>query len=268
MKKPEKIVVYTAIINNYDVLRNPSFIDPTIDYVCFTDQPRWFKLSTKTIWQIRPIPDGTLDATRLNRLVKLQPHVYFPEYGYSVYVDGGMDIIGDIRALLEKYGYPAMLSFAHPLRNCIYEEGEVCIQKGKEDPTRINAQLAVYQAEGHPRNFGMIEANVLIRRHNDPVVKKVMNEWWHEVQTRSRRDQLSFPYVARRNAFWPTVMGKDHALRASAYFSLRTNIGHRRSRMTLAERARILADVHLAWRISGLTSRLRSNRKPNRNPSE
>lgn len=255
-----RIVVYTAIVNNYDVLRNPTFFDPTIDYVCFTDQPRWLKLSTNTIWQIRAIPAAKLDATRLNRLVKLQPHIYFPDYDYSVYVDGGMDVIGDIRALLERYNHPAMLSFAHPLRDCIYDEGEVCIQMRKEDPSKIRTQLAFYESEGHPRHFGMIEANVLIRRHGDAEVHKVMNAWWHEVQIRSRRDQLSFPYVARKNAFWPTIMGKDHALKASDYFSLRTNAGHRHSPITLAERARILTNTHLTWRLRALHSKIRSKK--------
>lgn len=249
MKARDRIVVYTAIVNNYDVLRNPSHIDDTLDYVCFTDQPQWLRLSTHTVWTIRPIPPAGLDSTRMNRMMKLQPHRFFPDHDYSIYVDGCIDIIGDVRSLLQKYAHPRMLSFRHPLRDCIYEEGEVCIQMSKDDPEAIRNQLEHYRSQGHPENFSLIEAGVLIRKHNDDLISRLMDEWWQEVLTRSRRDQLSFPYVARRNGFWPTMMGNDHVRGASAYFALRTNIGHRPHGISLKEKMRILNQVHLLWRF-------------------
>lgn len=33
----KKLVVYTAIVENYDTLRDLVFIDDNCDYVCFTD---------------------------------------------------------------------------------------------------------------------------------------------------------------------------------------------------------------------------------------
>lgn len=249
MNPHNRIVVYTAIINNYDALRNPSCIDGNLDYVCFTDQPHWLRLTTRTIWEIRPIPHSGLDATRMNRMIKLQPHRFFPDHEYSIYIDGCVDIIGDVRGLLEKYAYPRMLSFRHPLRDCIYEEGETCIGMMKDDPASIREQLAHYRSQGHPEHFSLIEAGVLIRRHNDAFIARLMDQWWQEVLTRSRRDQLSFPYVARRNGFWPTIMGDDHLRGASRYFSLRTSMGHRPDGLGLKEKMHILAQVHFLWRL-------------------
>ncbi len=248
MSPRNKIVVYTAIVNNYNPLRNPAHIDPEIDYVCFTDQPKWFALTNNTIWKGRPFPKSNLDPTRANRQVKLLPHRFFPEYDYSIYVDGSIRIIGDIRALLEKYAYPSMLSFNHPLRSCIYEEGQVCIEMRKEDPQVITRQLDMYRSEGFPENFGLIEGGVLIRRHNDPTIIKLMEEWWHELLTQSRRDQLSFPYVAWRSGFWPVTMGKESVWGASETFKLETT-RHGSKSMTLMERLRVLADVFFLWRF-------------------
>jgi hypothetical protein len=245
---PKKIVVYTAIVNNYNPLRNPANVDPGIDYVCFTDQPRWFALSNNTIWKGRPFPDGDLDATRMNRQVKLLPHKFFPEYEYSVYVDGSINIVGDIRALLEKYDHPSMLSFNHPRRSCIYEEGKVCIEMGKEDPRVIARQLDRYRSEGFPEDFGLTENAVLIRRHNDPAIIKLMEDWWHELLTESRRDQLSFPYVAWRNGFWPVTMGKESVWGSSEVFKLETT-HHGGKTLGLMERFRVLADVYFLWRF-------------------
>lgn len=245
-KKNNKIVVYTAISNNYDKLRNPRYIDPSLDYVCFTDQPYWQRLANNTVWKIRPFPKAKTDPVRKNRMVKLQPHIYFSEYEYSVYVDGRIDIIGDIKELLAKYDYPIMLAFKHPLRSCIYEEGQACIDKGKEDPDVIMKQLDYYKSQGHPEQAGLIEACALIRKHNDPSIVKIMNGWLNELLARSRRDQLSFPFVARLNGFWPTTMGEDNAWGKSKYFLMRT---HDSKRLSFREKLRILADVHITWRL-------------------
>ena len=52
----KKIVVYTVITNNYDKVRNPSYIDQDVDYVCLTDQKSWFSLINNTVWKIKPLP--------------------------------------------------------------------------------------------------------------------------------------------------------------------------------------------------------------------
>lgn len=248
MAQGNNIVVYTAIVGNYNPLRNPRRVEAGVDYVCFTDEPRWFALANNTVWQCRPFPKSTLDATRMNRQVKLLPHQFFSEYEYSIYIDGSINIIGDIRALLAKYGHPKMLSFKHPKRDCAYQEGQVCIEMNKETPEAINRQLAAYRAEGFPEHFGMIEAGVLIRRHNDPEVIALMEDWWHELKTQSRRDQISFPLVAWRHHFWPTLMGEKNVWGSSEVFKLETNY-HGGRKLTLVDRLRILADIHLLWRF-------------------
>jgi len=48
-----RLVIYTAIIGNYDTLKDPEYIDENCDYVCFTDN-RELK---SDIWQIRLIKD-------------------------------------------------------------------------------------------------------------------------------------------------------------------------------------------------------------------
>lgn len=248
MSPRNKVVVYTAIVNNYNPLRNPAHIDPEIDYVCFTDQPKWFALTNNTIWKGRPFPKSDLDPTRINRQVKLLPHQFFPEYDYSIYVDGSINIVGPIQPLLAEYDYPKMLCHKHPKRNCIYEEGQVCIGLKKETPEAITRQLEQYRSEGFPGHHGMIEASVLIRRHNDPEIVKLMEAWWHELRTQSRRDQISFPYVAWRRHFWPAIMGETNVWGSSEVFRLETT-HHGDRRMTLMDRIRILADVYFLWRF-------------------
>lgn len=251
MHKKANIVVYSAIANNYNPLLNPSVRDEGIDYFCFTDQALWYRLANNIVWKIKPFPKDVrdLEPTRKCRMVKILPHRFFPEYEYSVCVDGSIDIIGDIRALLTQYDYPAMLCFKHPKRSCIYQEGKTCIDLGKDDPQVISRQLDCYRGQGFPENAGLIESGVLIRRHNDPTVIRVMEDWWREVRTQSRRDQLSFPYVAWRNDFWPTTMGDESVWGSSRVFTLRMNSYHGDKKITLLDRLLKLADAHLMWRF-------------------
>jgi hypothetical protein len=249
MPNNKNIIVYTAISNQYNALLNPSHIDAGLDYCCFTDQVFWNRLANNTVWKIRPLPKEDIDPVRLCRMVKILPHLFFPDHEYSVWVDGSINIIGDIQTLLTQYNYPAMLFFKHPKRSCIYQEGKTCIDLGKDDPQVISRQLDCYREQGFPENAGLIESGVLIRRHNDPAVIRVMDEWWREVRTQSRRDQLSFPYVAWRNDFWPTTMGDESVWGSSQVFTLRMNSYHGDKKITLLDRLLKLADTYIMWRF-------------------
>lgn len=37
LKKKEKVLIYTAIFGNYDVITEPQYVDEYCDYICFTD---------------------------------------------------------------------------------------------------------------------------------------------------------------------------------------------------------------------------------------
>ena len=77
-----KLVIYTVIIDGYDTLKEPEFLDENCDYVCFTND----KKLTSEIWQIRLIEETHLDNTRLQRMYKILPHRFLSEYEYSIYI--------------------------------------------------------------------------------------------------------------------------------------------------------------------------------------
>lgn len=53
-----------------------------------------------------------------------------------------------------------------------------------------------YRSEGFPENAEMVQTGIEVRRHNDPNLIKFNELWFDEVRTKSKRDQLSFNYVA------------------------------------------------------------------------
>ena len=205
IKRDPRIVVYTCITGGYDSIKEPSFVTPGVDYVCFTDN---LSMKSKT-WDIRPIPDELLGYTKVKqqRGVKILPHRYLPEYDISVWVDGNMDVKGNIVDYLKTFDFNTYSVFIpeHPARKCIYKEKDACVRIKKITGDGIilaNKQMERYRKEKFPENNGLVQTNIVIRKHNDEYSKKLMELWWSELKEYSHRDQLSFNY-----ALWKT--GKE-----------------------------------------------------------
>jgi len=196
-----KIVIYTAIFGPYDDLI-PQRKIRGIDYVCFTDQP--FKSKSWKIIQVAPEYD---DTPRNSRKRKILPHLYLQEYDYSVFMDGNYLVRRNIKSFIEDgLSKHNMLIYDHmqcnDARDCVYEEHAALVALGeekgffKDDPEKMKRQMDQYKAEKYPVHNGLIFSAVLLRRHNDPEVIRLMETWWHELENGSKRDQLSFNYTA------------------------------------------------------------------------
>ncbi|MCB9203052.1 MAG: DUF616 domain-containing protein [Flavobacteriales bacterium] len=206
----KKIVVYTAVFGGYsDIL--PQKVNKNIDFICFTDKPE--KLKNRKPWKIFKVePPIKNDSVRSNRYFKLHPHKYFKDYDYSIYVDSNYLIIGDVIELINqvlKDNYLACFdhnqTIADP-RNCIYDEYKFLkelYEKGnkKGDPAKMDSYIEKLKKEGYPKNNGLIFAGVLLRKHNDEQCIKFMESWFKTVLDESRRDQLSFNYIAWKHNF-------------------------------------------------------------------
>lgn len=201
--KRNKKVVYTAITGNFDDLLIPEYVNEDWDYICFSDTD-----IKSDFWQIKKMDDSDLDIVRKAKKYKILPHIYLSEYDYSIYIDGNFVIIGDMNEYVNKYVTTApMLCLTHPERNCIYDEAEACISLKKDSKNIIRAQINKYLVEKYPKNNGLIAGGILFRKHNDQVIKDVMNAWWNEIKSHSYRDQLSFNYVCWKKYFEYDICG-------------------------------------------------------------
>jgi GT2 family glycosyltransferase len=184
-----KIVVYTAVSGGYDVLQDPKHVLPNCDYVAFSDRP----LDCK-VWQIRPFNYFESDIARISRFVKLHPHIYFPNYKTSIWIDANISLTGDPQPFADCLGDDGLMAlFPHPHRNCIYVEGHECIKRSKDNSVIIESQLSKYRSRVFPNDAGLWETGVLVRNHLDPKCKQLMAAWWKEIFLGSRRDQISLP---------------------------------------------------------------------------
>lgn len=191
-----KRVIYTCITGGYENIVDPSYVQDDFDYVCFTDNMN----QSSKVWQFRPIPNELqkLSKVKQQRVIKICPHKYLPEYYESIWVDGSIDILGDMNEFIETYCNKPNKSVyirKHPKRNSIYEEATACVAQKKDVAKNVYSQTEKYRKNGFPTGYGLVESNIIYRKHNDPYCIQLMNKWVEEVINGSHRDQLSFNYA-------------------------------------------------------------------------
>jgi GT2 family glycosyltransferase len=194
-------VIYTCITGGYDDLKNHTYIDQDWDYICFTDDLSIGNANNSS-WQIRPLFFDKLDNVRNQRWHKLHPHILFPEYEKSIWIDGNLDVLNDglfndVQMTIEEKN---LISIApHPSRKCLYDEFEACVSMGKDDAYMMKEQINLIKKSNFPKKFGLFETSIMFRAHNNEKIIKVMDDWWWWIENYSRRDQLSFTYSLWKN---------------------------------------------------------------------
>lgn len=193
-----RVVVYTAISGNFDDLIQHTYISKDFNYVCFTDQ----QVGDPGIWEIRPLEDRNLDRVRSAKYYKILPDQFFEDYEYSVWIDGNIDVLtNELEVRIEELIQAGSILSAskHFERDCIYQEANICMLYGIDDPDIIDAQVHYYRSKGFPEHDGLFEMNIIFRKHNDQHLTAMMQDWWEMIVKFSRRDQLSFIYVLRKH---------------------------------------------------------------------
>ena len=220
VKVSPKIAVYTCITGNYDVLEKLMAIDDRIDYFCFTEQN--YQLDP---WVIKPVSNYKLNNKNINRYIKMHPHEVLPEYDITLYIDGNINIVGDLYVLImECYHAKAdIFLYNHFLRECVYEEAKSCIYNSLDWVWSISAQMKRFSKEGYPLNNGLFEANIIIRKNNN-IIKSLMNDWWYEYYTGAKRDQLSLSVVAWRKGLNIASLGDSDARKINKYFKYTSRV--------------------------------------------
>jgi hypothetical protein len=196
----KKRVVYTCISGDYDQIKEIKIKNPLIDYVCFTDN---VNVKSNT-WEIRKIPEWVSlllkkEPLKIQRFIKLMPHLFFEKWDSSIYLDGSMRITKDIHDMFEVFEKHDFVVPFHPKRKCIYDEGTVVIEKKLDLESVVKRQMDYYKKDGFISNQGLIQSGFIYRKHNR--IESFSLDWWKQVYMFSHRDQLSFNYAIQNHDF-------------------------------------------------------------------
>jgi hypothetical protein len=157
-----KVIVYTVNIGGYDKLNpapSPFYPNDEFEFLYFTDG------EAPDGWKKVQIESGDRKASRF---WKINSHL-LPPHDISIYVDASAEW-KKFPIKLPNYledkdiGLPP-----HPNCECVYDHAIKCIQLKLGDPLIIFKQVGRYAGEGIPKNNGLTENNLILRRNNGKI---------------------------------------------------------------------------------------------------
>lgn len=190
----KRFAVYTAIVGDYDEIKQPMVVDGSFDYLLFSDT---IKDNQVGIWKIKPIEYHNNVKTKVARWVKTHPEHLLPEYECSVWIDASVVIRDDsfydrVKELFEQN--VKISTLIHPDWTCTYQEMLHIMYLGWESEKTTLDWGYFLRTEKFPRNMGTFETRVLYRKHTEKNIKAFDELWWNCIERFSRRDQYSFRY--------------------------------------------------------------------------
>ena len=210
-----RVAIYTAIFGGYDLLKNPVEQDIDCDFFCFSDR----FIVHATSWNVVVRPKPALGHPRMQaKWFKLMNHRVFPggrlawrygrklfdrtRYDATIWVDASLEIKGATFAReIATLARGGLAVFAHPDRDCIYEEADVSIRMKKYEGLPVREQVEDYRRAGHPAHAGLFACGVLGRAAPVSAAQATFDEaWWRENKRWTFQDQLSFAALARTMA--------------------------------------------------------------------
>lgn len=207
-------VIYTCFTGNYDSLQLQNYLDNSFDYVCFTDSSELLQYNNFGSWKIKPLSFSELDNTRNARWHKTHPHILFPDYSESIWIDGNINIISNYVFDEIQNRHNEILIPTHWKDNCIYKEIEnvknIIVPSGGETIENVNKMLSFLNQNKFPANYGLNETNFIYRKHNTPEIITMMEEWWTFIKDFSKRDQLSLSYILWKHGINPNYIAIDN----------------------------------------------------------
>lgn len=200
-----RVALYTCVIGGYDNVYDPQVIEDNCDYYIISESKpenikvyQWIPLSTLDI------PTG-LNNVLINRFCKINAHKIFPQYKYSIYIDGNIELKKKISKDFLKKLEGKITGIACKKRNCkiadVYRDGIHVLVSRLADEMKVQKQMEQYWREGLPEYHGQIAGNIWVREHNNPICISIMEEWWNQISTQAPRDQLSFMYAVWKNGY-------------------------------------------------------------------
>ena len=110
-----------------------------------------------------------MSIKKKQRYMKTHPHLLFPKYDLSIYIDSNFEIIGNLDEFLVRIltHNHSMYMLEHPERNKIYQEFKLVEILKKENKNMLRIIKERYKKTKFPDENGLIEGCLIIRKHND-----------------------------------------------------------------------------------------------------
>lgn len=238
-----KVTIYTCVTGGYDNLPQPEVLHPDFEFVSFVKKGTK-KSDSDGAWQVRELDFDDPSNVVVSRYPKLNPHKVLPDVEYGLWMDANVSVIGSgfYDTVLSKVEEGVLYAgIRHPLRDDLGEEALRCLATDKET---FRGALKVWKhlrSEGYIRHSGMLENNIILRKHSDPTVMAVDEMWWDAFMKVSHRDQLSLMLCMQKAGLEPSLLlpeGMDSRTCPDLRYSAHVGIASSRGNCYIARKVR------------------------------
>jgi FkbM family methyltransferase len=163
-------------------------------------------------WQVRFVPRlFGMDPVRSQRDLKIRPHLYLPEFEVSLYIDNDVLLREQPRQIFELFDRSRGFCLPHhSYRETVLDEFLAVAEAGLDDQGRIFEQLNHYVIDcPEVLEERPLWTGILLRDHQRPAVRHMLELWAAHVNRYSRRDQLSVNLAFRRADLEPQILRID-----------------------------------------------------------
>ena len=156
-------------------------------YTAITNGKDYPRTDIKVFNKYNKFKDPVMNA----KIYKVLSHKYIKDE-YSIWIDGNLTLKLHEEEYIKLLGDSDIAVFENPYRDCLFNEIDQCIEQ--ELDARVALESCKRRYKGFPRHNGLGACFLIIRRNTEQI-KKLNEEWWAEICSGSRRDQISFPVV-------------------------------------------------------------------------
>lgn len=218
----KEYVIYKAVFGNYDSIDNidSEHVDSKTDYFMISD----VDINLPNPWKLIKVDRQFTSNAKENRYYKMNGHPFFSKYKYSVYLDGNVNIKGDLTALLNTLNEDFDIhAYRHPKRNSISDELKACVIYNKITIAQYRESLSAKYNKYKHTHQNMFECNVLIKRITSNKLEIAMKDWFDLFCTNLPRDQIYFPYILEAHDIAINSLGTSDLRDSSKIFAIKAH---------------------------------------------
>ncbi len=202
-----RTAIYTCITGGYDKLRQPDVVEESCDYYVISDDPEMGGGIYQHLDINAFVPDSSMSAKDKNRYCKMHPHDIFPEYDYTIYLDGSIKVKRPIAHYTQQIGGSGLAIHKHKIQNCVYIDGIFAEWLGVVDKNEIIEELKRYINDGLPKKYGLFECGMIVTDLKNRMGQQLCRQWFEEYQKGAKRDQFSLIYVLWKMGLTANAIG-------------------------------------------------------------
>lgn len=100
---------------------------------------------------------------------KVNTHILFPEYDYSLWLDSNIIVNNDnlFKVFDNLIKQKALIGVPnHTERKCIYDEAEIIKNNNIDYKNIVDSEICFLKSQNYPKNNGLCETGIMFRQHN------------------------------------------------------------------------------------------------------